>query len=124
MGSGNITGEVSDSQVNIVTGDGALAYNEHTVSAAAQDPWPELRQELARIRLRLENNRAPVTAADRDDAMKAVTDLEADVPRISESGPDAPIKLRQRVKGLLGVLAPVAEVIGGVAALEAILSHL
>ena len=50
--------------------------------------------------------------------------MEADLRSMPDGDPDAPKKFRRRVKELLGVLAPVAEIIGGVAALQAILAHL
>ncbi len=125
IGSGNITGGVTDSQVNIVTGDGGLAYNDHTLSTAAQDPWPDqLRNELTRIRRLLEEDHDPARAVDRDDAIEAVTILEAEFLGAQDSSPGDPKGFRRRVKELIGVLAPVAEIVGGVAALQAILLHL
>ena len=126
IGSGNITGKVADSQVSIVTGDGGMASNEQIVSAAAQVPWlDQLRDELARICVLLEGDHSSaVSADDRDDAVDAVRDLQTEVADAQNAIEADPKGFRWRVRALLGVLAPVAEVIGGVAALEAILSHL
>ena len=40
------------------------------------------------------------------------------------TSPEARRSMRLRIKGLIGILAPVAEIIGSVAALEAICQHL
>jgi hypothetical protein len=43
--------------------------------------------------------------------------LSRDLPDLKQSGVDGPKNLRQRIKALIGVLTPVAGLIGGVAAL-------
>jgi hypothetical protein len=50
--------------------------------------------------------------------------LSRDLPDLKQSGVDGPKNLRQRIKALIGVLTPVAGLIGGVAALESICQHL
>ena len=125
-GDGNITaGVFTDSQVINQSGEGNRAANSLVRGNDALGPWLErLSGELTEMRSRLENIRDPRFSADREDALDAVTVMEADLPGLSASGPDAPRKIRRRVRELLGVLAPVAEIIGGVAALEQILPHL
>ena len=121
IGSGNITGTVSNSQVNNQVGDQNLAANSQSPSV---DPCLEaLGKELTRIRRRLEEIHDPAYSADRDDAIEAVDILTNDI-NVQEGGASAPRNFRRRVKELIGALAPVAEIIGGVAALEAILQHL
>ena len=118
-GAGNIvSGDIRDSQVIGQSGTGGTA--RITVAPAAGGPDRRLEllgSELARIRLLLE----PVVSTDRDDAMDAVTSLEADLPEMAGGKPDT---LRRRLKGLLGALDPVVKIIGGVATLEEILRHL
>ena len=98
---------------------------------ASAGPWPGLlAEELARIRQLLEQDDDPGRAIDRGDALGAVAALQADVPGTQggmsggQDGAREPGNLRRRVKELIGVLAPVAEVIGGVAALQEIVTHL
>ena len=122
MGSKNsIVGDVSNSQVNVVTGDGSQAHNSR-----GTDPWlTHLQTELTRIRGLLEEGHGPgISGYDRGVAMGAVTAVEDDLPAAPADNPVDRERLRKRVGRLIGALAPFAEVIGGVAALEAILQHL
>ena len=82
-----------------------------------------LEKELTRIRAILESADSHVRSADRDDAIEGVDALAGDIPGLGQSA-DGRRKLRQRIKALVGVLTPVAGLIGGVAALESILQHL
>jgi hypothetical protein len=123
-GAGNsVTGStISDSQLIAVSGDSnqvtstnqPVGMSDDAALAAAQS---KLSPQLARIRKLLLEYRDPARAADRDDAIEAVTALQADLgkPAITSSK-----TLRQRIKALIGALQPVAEVIGGIAALETI----
>jgi len=114
-----------NSTVNYAKGNGnQLSASNATPSPAALDPWDQLAEELAKIRLLLteENSHAP--PADRDDAIEVVIALERELPDLRQSGADAHKKLRQRIKALVGVLTPVAGLIGGVADLQSIIQHL
>ena len=62
--------------------------------------------------------------ADQQDALEAVDLLQGDMDQDPDPGPAALKRLRVRLKGLIAALAPVAELIGGVAAFEEILHHL
>jgi hypothetical protein len=113
------TGE--NSQVNNAKGDGNRQSASYAApSPAGLDPWEQVGKELARIRLLLEGENSHAASADRDDAIEVVITLERDLPSLRESGTDASKRLRQRVKALVGVLTPVAGLIGGVAALQSI----
>jgi hypothetical protein len=84
-----------------------------------------LDQELARIRRRLEEDGSnSVAVVDRDDAIESVKAAQGELSATDNTNPEARRNIRLRVKGLIGILAPVAEIIGGVAALEAICQHL
>jgi len=78
----------------------------------------QLSTQLAGIRELLLEHHDPVRATDREDAIEAVTALQADLgtPTIADRK-----TLRQRLKALLGILRPVADVMGGIAALESIM---
>jgi hypothetical protein len=65
-----------------------------------------------------------VAAVDREDALESVADAENELTSTETRSPEARRSMRLRVKSLIGILAPVAEIIGGVAALEAIWPHL
>ena len=114
-------GDISHSQVNIVTGDGSHAHNFR-----GTDPWlTQLQTELTRIRGLLEEGHGPVISAYyRGVAIGALTAVEDDLPAVPAGSPVDREGLRKRVGRLIRALAPFAEVIGGVAALEAILQHL
>ena len=128
--------ETSRSEQNYSVGTGNIIIRSKitkspitTVGGPAenrQPPWlTQLQAELARIRRVLEEVHDPeVSTDDRDDAIDAVLDLETAAANAQESGQADPKGFRLRVKALIGVLAPVAEIIGGVAALQAILQHL
>ncbi|HEV2933509.1 MAG TPA: hypothetical protein VGY96_10280, partial [Streptosporangiaceae bacterium] len=89
------------------------------------DPWGDLEKELAQIRRRLEADRgSSVAVVDRDDAIASVKAAQAEASAADSASPEARRSMRLRVKSLIGILAPVAEIIGGVAALEAIWPHL
>ena len=93
--------------------------------AQSADPWEQLQRELTKIRQRLERDSDPTVAPDdHDDALEAVTALKDDLPGLRKNDPDTRRRLKQRVKALIGMLAPVAEIVGGVAALQAICQHL
>jgi hypothetical protein len=111
-----------NSQVNNAIGDRNRQSASYTVtSPSAMNPWDEVGEELARIRGLLESAAA---SADRDDAIEWVCALSRDLPDLRQSGADGRRNLRQRIKALMGVLTPVAGLIGGVAALESIWQHL
>lgn len=120
-GSGNIVtgGTFSKSPVSSTT------IAPGSAAAGPQEVWVEkLRDELAKVRQRLADPRLPDASTDLDDARTAVEGLQQGL-----AGPASPEvstmdRLRLRVKELLGALAPVAEIIGGVAAFEEIWRHL
>jgi hypothetical protein len=111
-----------NNQVNNAKGDGNRQSTSYTVtSPSAMNPWDETERALARIRVLLES---AVASADRDDALEWVRALSRDLPDLKQGGADGPKNLRQRIKALIGVLTPVAGLIGGVAALQSICQHL
>ena len=123
-GAGSIvSGDIRDSQIVSQSGTGGtagitVAPTGDGLAGGGPDRWLEvLGSELARIRRLLE----PLASTDRDDAMDAITSLEADLPEMAGGTPGP---LRRRLKGLLGALDPVVKIIGGVATLEEILRHL
>jgi hypothetical protein len=125
-GSGNITtGTFTDSPVVSVSGSNNKVTTDVSDNSVALDPWGDLEKELARIRRRLEADRgSSVAVVDRDDAMASVKAAQAEASAADSTSPEARRSIRLRIKGLIGILAPVAEIIGGVAALEAIWPHL
>jgi hypothetical protein len=125
-GSGNITsGTFTDSQVVSVSGSHNMATVSVSDSSVALDPWGQLEKELARIRRRLEEDRSnSVAAVDRDDAIASVKDAQDEASAADSTNPEARRSMRLRLKALVGILVPVAEIIGGVAGLEAIWPHL
>lgn len=137
----NASNASPDGQPNIVSGDyinagpGSQVNNakgrkirqkniSYGSSAEILDPRRALEAELARIRLSLQADDGAVAADDRDDAIDAVDCLQLVLPDMDEDDPDSRKTFRRRIRALIGVLAPVAEIIGGVAALEAIVQHL
>jgi hypothetical protein len=113
-GSGNITtGTFTDSPVVSVSGSNNKVTTDVSDNSVALDPW------------RLEADRgSSVAVVDRDDAMASVKAAQAEASAADSTSPEARRSIRLRIKGLIGILAPVAEIIGGVAALEAIWPHL
>jgi hypothetical protein len=128
VGTGNIItgGTVTNSPMTNVGGRQNRVDVTNALSAGLQQSWfPQLRDELARIRPLLEGDHgSAVSEDDRDDAIDAVRALQTEVADAQDSGEADPKGFRRRVKELIGVLAPVAEIVGGVAALQAILQHL
>ena len=114
------------SRVNNAKGNWNRQANADTATpAGGQDAWEQLAEVLARIRQRLEEDRSnSVAAVDREDALGSVADAENELTSTETRSPEARRSMRLRVKSLIGILAPVAEIIGGVAALEAIWPHL
>jgi hypothetical protein len=125
-GSGNITtGTFTGSPVVSVSGSNNTVTNQVSDNSVALDPWGNLEKELARIRQRLEADRgSSVAVVDRDDAIASVKAAQAEASAADGTSPEARRSIRLRVKGLIGILVPVAEIIGGVAGLEAIWPHL
>ncbi|HUC26596.1 MAG TPA: hypothetical protein VMA73_28170 [Streptosporangiaceae bacterium] len=117
FGSENVVNTGDHGQVNYAKGD----KNNQAASSTVAGPWDEVAEELDRIRLRLESVAA---SDDRDDALDCVRALSRDLPDLRQSGSDGRKNLRQRIKALIGVLTPVAGLIGGVAALQSICQHL
>jgi hypothetical protein len=124
-GDGNIAaGTFTHSQVINQSGDHNHAANNIVRGNDKLGPLvKDLETQLAEVRSRLDGIQDPRFSTDRDDALDAVTALQTDLPRMGDE-PGTSKRLRQRVKELLGALAPVAEIIGGVAALQGILQHL
>ena len=122
-GAGSIvSGDIRDSQIVSQSGTGTARITVAPAGGGLADGGPDrwlevLGSELVRIRRLLE----PLASTDRDDAMDAITSLEADLPEMAGGTPG---RLRRRLKGLLGALDPVVKIIGGVATLEEILRHL
>jgi hypothetical protein len=125
-GSGNITtGTFTDSPVVSVSGSNNTVTSHVSDNSVALDPWGNLEKELARIRRRLEAERgSSVAAVDRDDAIASVKAAQEEASAADSTSPEARRSMRLRVKALVGILVPVAEIIGGVAGLEAIWPHL
>jgi hypothetical protein len=123
---GGVISTGDNNQINNAIGDGNRQVNTRDeMRTAGPDPWGPLARELARIRERLAEDRGDsVDAVDLDDAFGSVTAAEREISSTGDRGPDARRNMRLRIKGLIGILAPVAEIIGGVAALEAIVQHL
>ena len=90
-GAGSIvSGDIRDSQIVSQSGTGGTARitvaRRHGPPGGGPDRWLEvLGSELARIRQLLE----PLASTDRDDAMDAVTSLEADLPADGRRQPPA-----------------------------------
>lgn len=125
-GSGNITtGTFTGSPVVSVSGRNNTVTTHVSDNSVALDPWGNLEKELARIRRRLEADRgSSVAVVDRDDAIASVKAAQAEASAADSTSPEGRRGMRLRVKALVGILVPVAEIIGGVAGLEAIWPHL
>lgn len=90
-----------------------------TIIGTSADPLKQLSEVLTEIRQSLAEISDPDVPPDvGGKASQAATALEKDLPNLSRR------TLRERVRALIDLLAPVAEIIGGVAGLEAILQHL
>ena len=115
-----------NNNINNAQGSGIRQENTCTVMpAGGQDAWEQLAEELARIHQRLAEGRGnSVAAVDLDDALVSVEAAQENSSATGNASPEARRGMRLRVKGLIGILAPVAEIVGGVAALEAICQHL
>lgn len=81
-----------------------------------------MREQLARAHESLAA--VPDPTAAQQDALDAVNLLQDEIDEDPDPAPDRLKRLRLQLKGLIAVLAPVAEVIGGAAAFEEILRHL
>ena len=112
-GTGNIItgGTVTGSQVSATTGNAA----RNPVIGQLQDELIRARQCLAGVQAR---------TADHEDAMEALEVLLDEVAQDPDPDQRGLRRLRVRVRELVGVLIPVAETIGGVAAFEEISRHL
>jgi len=128
VGTGNIItgGTVINSPMTNVGGRQNRADVTNELNTDGQQLWlPQLRDELARIRPLLEEDHDPaISADDRDDAIDAVRALQTEVAGAQDSGEADPKGFRWRVKALIHILEPLASIIGGVAAFEAILQNL
>lgn len=116
--SGSQLTAVSGHSNRVVTTNQPEGTNDDAALAAAQ---LELSSQLAGIRELLLEHHDPAAVTDREDAIEAVTALQADIGKqvITDRR-----TLRQRIKALVGALRPVAEIVGGIAALEAIVRGL
>jgi hypothetical protein len=113
VGTGNIVtgGTFTDSQVSATT-----------VNAPQNPLIRQLQDELTRIRECLAGEQAPTD--DHEDALEAVAELQDELARNPDPDPGGLRRLRVRVRQVMGVLTPVAGIIGGVAAFEEICQHL
>ena len=110
---------------NIVTGGTFTGSPVSATTAGRVSHNPFIRQlqdELTRVRQCLAEVEA--TTADHEDAIEAVIELQAEVAQDPDPDERGRRRLRKRVRQVIGVLTPVAEVIGAVAALEEIWKHL
>lgn len=116
--SGSQLTAVSGHSNRVVTTNQPEGTNDDSALTAAQ---LKLSTQLAGIRELLLEHHDPARATDREDAIEAVTALQADIGKqvITDRR-----TLRQRIKALVGALRPVAEIVGGIAALEAIVRGL
>jgi hypothetical protein len=112
-----LTAVSGDSNRMVITNQPGGASDDAALAAAQRD----LSTQLAGIRGLLLEHHDPARATDREDAIEAVTALQADLgkPMITDRK-----TLRQRIKALVGALRPVADIVGGIAALEAIVRGL
>jgi hypothetical protein len=82
----------------------------------------QLQDELTRARQCLADD--PASTVDHEDAVEALDALQGEIAQDPDPDQRGLKVLRLRVKALIGVLLPVAEIIGGVAAFEEICRHL
>ena len=123
---------IPGSQHNTVIGNGNIVTGGKFTNSAVvaktvygsqkKEVIRQLQDELARVRQCLAGVQAPT--ADDEDAMEAVNALQGEVAQDPDPDQRGLRRLRVRVKALIGVLLPVAEIIGGVAALQDICRHL
>lgn len=109
---------------NIITG-GTVTNSQVAATSVSGPVNPliqQLQDELSKARECLARVQAP--SADHEDAMEAVVELQDEVAQDPEPDQGGLRRLRLRVKELIGVLTPVAGIIGGVAAFEEICRHL
>jgi hypothetical protein len=108
--SGDSNWVVITNQPGGAAGDAALAAVRLGLSA-----------QLAEIRELLLKQHDPAMATHREDAIEEVTALQADLgkPALRDQK-----TLRKRIKAVLGALQPFADIIAGIAALEAIVRGL
>jgi hypothetical protein len=108
---------------NIITGGRVINSRVTATTVNQQNPTMlQLREELTRVQRCLAAVEDPT--ADQQDALEAVDMLEGELAQDPDPRPDGLKRLRARIKGLIAVLAPVAEIIGGVAAFEEIVRRL
>jgi hypothetical protein len=108
---------------NIITGGRMIKSQVVAKTVSAQNPViQQLQDELSRARERLAGVQVPT--ADHEDAMEAVDELQDELGRNPDPDQGGLRRLRVRVRQVIGVLAPVAGIIGGVDALENICRHL
>lgn len=109
---------------NIITGGTFTAsqVSATTVNARQKPVILQLRDELARVSQCLDGVDAPT--ADHEDAREAVAELQAELAKDPDPDQHGLRRLRKQVRQLIGVLTPVAGIIGGVAALQEICQHL
>lgn len=108
---------------NIITGGKMINSRPIAKTVSQQNPTVQrLRDELAQVRQSLASAADPT--ADQQDALEAVDLFQDEIDQDPDPGPVGMKRLRVRLKGLIAVLAPVAELIGGVAAFEEILHRL
>jgi hypothetical protein len=110
---------------NIVTG--GKITNSHLIahaqnSTVQNSTVQDLREQLARAHESLAA--VPNPTAAQQGALDAVDLLQDEIAEDPDPAPDRLKRLRLQLRGLIAVLAPVAELIGGVAAFEEILRHL
>ena len=108
---------------NIITGG---TFTGSPVSVTVSGPQKpvilQLQDELARARECLAG--VQDRTDDDEDALEAIERLQSEVAQHPEPDQGGLRRLRLRVKELIGVLTPVAGIIGGVAALQEICQHL
>jgi hypothetical protein len=111
-GAGNIVtgGEITNSILAVTT-----VNQQNPTVQQLRDQLTQVRQSLAAV---------PDRTADQQDALDAVDLLQGEIDQDPDPGPAGMKRLYLQLKGLIAVLAPVAELIGGVAALEEILHRL
>ena len=108
---------------NIITGGRVSKSQVVANPVAAPNPLiQQLQDELTRMRACLAGVQAPTD--DHEDALEAVIELQDELARNPDPDPGGLRRLRVRVRQVMGVLTPVAGIIGGVAAFEEICQHL